>query len=231
MIIQATSLVDDLDKEINTYAIRIKEWYGWHFPELAKLVGNNMAYTQLIIAVGMRTEFSESSLDSILPEELEAEVKQAAILSMRTEISDEDLLNIRELCSQPVDTASYKSQLYDYLRNRIIAIDPNLTSLVGEIVGARLISHAGSLAQLAKQPASTVQIIGAEKALFRALKTKSNTPKYGMIYHMSLAGSASPKIKGKIARLTATKSSLCACVDALAKSIAESNAEETNTLR
>ena len=76
------------------------------------------------------------------------------------------------------------------------AIAPNLTVLVGELVGARLIAHAGSLLNLAKHPASTVQILGAEKALFRALKTRQDTPKYGLIYHASMVGQAAPKNKG-----------------------------------
>jgi nucleolar protein 58 len=95
------------------------------------------------------------------------------------------------------------------------AIAPNLTCMVGELVGARLIAHAGSLINLAKHPASTVQILGAEKALFRALKTKHATPKYGLIYHASLVGQSAPKHKGKIARVLAAKSALCARVDAL----------------
>ena len=78
------------------------------------------------------------------------------------------------------------------------AIAPNLTVLVGELVGARLIAHAGSLLNLAKHPASTVQILGAEKALFRALKTKQDTPKYGLIYHASMVGQATPKNKGDL---------------------------------
>jgi len=83
------------------------------------------------------------------------------------------------------------------------------------LVGARLISHAGSLMNLAKHPASTVQILGAEKALFRALKTKHDTPKYGLIYHASLIGQAPPKLKGKMARMVATKAALSIRVDAL----------------
>ena len=90
--------------------------------------------------------------------------------------------------------------------------------LVGELVGARLISHAGSLINLAKHPASTVQILGAEKALFRALKTKHETPKYGLIYHASLIGQAAPKFKGKISRVLAAKCALSIRVDALGES-------------
>ena len=97
----------------------------------------------------------------------------------------------------------------------MIAIAPNLTILVGELVGARLISHAGSLMNLAKHPASTVQILGAEKALFRALKTKHDTPKYGLIYHAQLVGQSSTKLKGKMSRMLAAKAALACRVDAL----------------
>lgn len=103
---------------------------------------------------------------------------------MGTEISDSDIGHIHQLCDQVISISAYRTQLAEYLRNRMNAIAPNLTALVGELVGARLISHAGSLLSLAKHPASTVQILGAEKALFRALKTKHDTPKYGLIYHV-----------------------------------------------
>jgi len=119
---------------------------------------------------------------------------------------------------QVIALSEYRAQLSDYLRSRMQAIAPNLTVLVGELVGARLIAHAGSLMSLAKYPASTVQILGAEKALFRALKTKRETPKYGLIYHASLIGQAAPKFKGKISRVLAAKCSLSVRVDALGES-------------
>lgn len=114
-----------------------------------------------------------------------------------------------------VSLSEYRSQLFEYLRNRMAAIAPNLTIMVGELVGARLVAHAGSLINLAKQPASTIQILGAEKALFRALKTKHDTPKYGLIFHASLIGQAAPKNKGKVSRLLAAKTALAIRVDAL----------------
>jgi nucleolar protein 56 len=92
-------------------------------------------------------------------------------------------------------------------------VAPNLTTLVGENVGAKLISHSGSLSNLSKYPASTVQILGAEKALFRALKTKTNTPKYGLLYHSSFIGRAIGKNKGKISRFLANKCSIAARLD------------------
>ncbi|KAF8211611.1 hypothetical protein K438DRAFT_1807601 [Mycena galopus ATCC 62051] len=215
MIVQAIALLDDLDKEINIYAMRVKEWYGWHFPEMAKIIVDNIAYAKVIRLMGFRTNASATSFAAILPEDLEEVIKAAAEISMGTEISDSDIAHIHSLCDQVISISAYRTQLAEYLRNRMVAIAPNLTALVGELVGARLISHAGSLLSLAKHPASTVQILGAEKALFRALKTKHDTPKYGLIYHASLIGQAPPKLKGKMARMVATKAALSIRVDAL----------------
>ncbi len=215
MIVQAIGLLDDLDKELNTYAMRVKEWYGWHFPELAKILNDNLAYAKVVLKMGMRTNFENCDLAEILPEEIEAAVKAAADRSMGTEITEEDLENIQSLAEQVVQFSEYRIQLASYLSARMRAIAPNLTTLVGELVGARLIAHAGSLVNLSKSPASTIQILGAEKALFRALKTKHDTPKYGLIYHASLIGQASGKNKGKMARILAAKTALGLRVDAL----------------
>jgi RNA processing factor Prp31 len=101
----------------------------------------------------------------------------------------------------------------EYLQSKMHLVAPNLAALIGETVGARLISHAGSLTNLAKYPASTVQILGAEKALFRALKTRGNTPKYGLIYHSSFIGRAGTKDKGRISRYLANKCSIASRID------------------
>lgn len=215
MIIQAIGLLDDLDKELNTYAMRVREWYGWHFPELAKIVQDNILYAKAVKLMGNRTNAAKLDFSEILPEEVETELKEAAMISMGTEVSDLDLMNIKELCDQVLSLSEYRAQLYDYLKSRMNTIAPNLTALVGELVGARLIAHGGSLLNLAKQPGSTVQILGAEKALFRALKTKHATPKYGLIYHASLIGQAAPKLKGKISRSLAAKTALAIRYDAL----------------
>uniref|UniRef100_A0A673FMU0 Nucleolar protein 58 n=1 Tax=Sinocyclocheilus rhinocerous TaxID=307959 RepID=A0A673FMU0_9TELE len=222
MIVQAISLLDDLDKELNNYIMRCREWYGWHFPELGKIITDNLAYCKSVRKIGDRTNVASMDLSDILPEEIEAEVKLAAEISMGTEVSEEDIANIMHLCDQVIEISEYRSQLYDYLKNRMMAIAPNLTVMVGELVGARLISHAGSLLNLAKHPASTVQILGAEKALFRALKTRRDTPKYGLIYHASLVGQTTAKNKGKISRMLAAKSALAIRYDALGE---DTNAE------
>lgn len=224
MVVQAIALLDDLDKEINIYAMRVKVSPGIHslHPPLKRNAGmvrvafprdgqNHLGQHRLrksypaygsvsntihspsrflmFSSTGFRTNAASTDFSSILPEDLEAVVKAAAEISMGTEISDSDITHINSLCDQVISISSYRSQLAEYLRNRMIAIAPNLTALVGELVGARLISHAGSLLSLAKHPASTVQILGAEKALFRALKTKHDTPKYGLIYHVRLFAS------------------------------------------
>ena len=117
---------------------------------------------------------------------------------MGTEVSEEDIENVRFLCEQVIEMSEYRTKLAFYLENRMRALAPNLTVLVGELVGARLIARAGSLMNLAKYPSSTVQILGAEKALFRALKAKKNTPKYGLLYHAALVGQSNAKLKGKV---------------------------------
>lgn len=225
MIVQAISLLDDLDKELNTYAMRVKEWYGWHFPELGKILNDNLAYARVILAVGLRTSTSSTDLSDILPEEIETAVKAAAEVSMGTEITEEDLLNITMLADHVVRYTEVRQQLSSYLEARMKAIAPNLTELVGTLVGARLIAHAGSLMSLAKNPGSTIQILGAEKALFRALKTKHATPKYGLIYHSSLVGQATGKNKGKIARQLAAKTALGIRADALSEWVDENGNE------
>ncbi|CAM2100171.1 nucleolar protein 58 [Caretta caretta] len=226
MIVQAISLLDDLDKELNNYIMRCREWYGWHFPELGKIVADNLTYCKCVRKVGDRKNFSTCDLSEVLPEEIEEDVKAAAEISMGTEVSEEDINNILHLCDQVIEISEYRTQLYDYLKNRMMAIAPNLTVMVGELVGARLIAHAGSLLNLAKHPASTVQILGAEKALFRALKTKRDTPKFGLIYHASLVGQTTAKNKGKISRMLAAKTALTIRYDALGEdSSAEMGAE------
>ncbi|ETN03434.1 hypothetical protein PPTG_15671 [Phytophthora nicotianae INRA-310] len=218
MIVQAIGLLDELDKEINTYSMRVREWFGWHFPEMGKIVTDNLQYAKCVLKMGVRSQVKTLDFSDILSEDVEASMREVCEVSMGTDISEEDVTNISALCEQVISLTEYRAQLFDYLKNRMNAIAPNLTVMVGELVGARLIAHAGSLMNLAKHPASTVQILGAEKALFRALKTKHDTPKYGLIYHASLIGQTAPKHKGKISRVLAAKTALAVRVDALGDS-------------
>jgi len=216
-IIQAIAILDTLDKDINTFAMRVREWYSWHFPELLKIVNDNYMYARLVRFIKRKDSLSKESLpqiEEIVMDESKAQsVLDAAKYSMGMDISEIDLLNIYAFAERVIKLAEYRKSLQDYLHAKMGAVAPNLQALIGDQVGARLISHAGSLTNLSKYPASTVQILGAEKALFRALKTRGNTPKYGLIFHSSFIGRAGAKNKGRISRYLANKCSIACRID------------------
>lgn len=162
--------------------MRLKEWYGYHFPELGKAVTDNLVFAKLVRMIGIRTKVSELDLSEEVPDEVETEIKEAAMISMGNEITERDEQLIFALADQIIQLDSYRSSLEAYIQSRMLAVAPNLSTMVGETVAAKLIARAGSLLKLAKYPASTVQILGAEKALFKAMKSRKNTPKYGLIY-------------------------------------------------
>lgn len=217
MVIQAICLLDTLDKDINTFGMRVREWYSWHFPELVKIVNDNYIYAKAAIFVQDKSNLTDDALPQLTEvvgdEDQAREIIEAAKSSMGQDISIIDLLNIDSFAKRVLELSEYRKQLHSYLVSKMQMIAPNLASLIGEMVGARLISHAGSLTNLAKCPASTVQILGAEKALFRALKTKGNTPKYGLIFHSSFIGRATARNKGRISRYLANKCSLASRID------------------
>merc|ERR1719253_1637254 len=136
---------------------------------------------------------------------------------MGYDISEVDMTNVQTFADQVVKLSTMRTTLSEYLKSKMDVVAPNLRALIGEFVGARLISHAGSLTNLCKYPASTVQILGAEKALFRALKTKGNTPKYGLLFHSSFIGRAQQKNKGRISRYLANKCSIASRIDCFAE--------------
>ena len=217
-IIQAIAILDQLDKAINTFAMRVREWYSWHFPELVKIVSDNQRYAEIALFVKDKKTLSDESLHDIaaLVEDdqgVAQNIIDAAKHSMGQDISEADMENVTAFAERVVSLSKYRKSLYEYLVSKMSVVAPNLAALIGEIVGARLISHAGSLTNLSKYPASTVQILGAEKALFRALKTKGNTPKYGLLYHSSFIGRAGPKNKGRISRFLANKCSIASRID------------------
>ncbi|NXP64649.1 NOP56 protein, partial [Chloropsis cyanopogon] len=217
MIIQSISLLDQLDKDINTFSMRVRSWYGYHFPELIKIVPENSMYCRVAKFIGNRRELSEESLEG-LEEIVMDSAKAQAILeasrsSMGMDISPLDLINIESFSRRVISLSDYRKGLQEYLRSKMSQVAPSLSALIGEVVGARLISHAGSLTNLAKYPASTVQILGAEKALFRALKTRGNTPKYGLIFHSTFIGRAAAKNKGRISRYLANKCTIASRID------------------
>ncbi|KAM8702957.1 hypothetical protein ACLKA7_005321 [Drosophila subpalustris] len=217
MIIQSIALLDQLDKDVNTFSMRIREWYSYHFPELVKIVPDNYMFAKAAKFIKDRKDLTQDKheeLEQIVMDSAKAQaIIDAGKMSMGMDISIVDLINIELFAERVVKLSEYRKKLSTYLHNKMNMVAPNLQSLIGDQVGARLISHAGSLTNLAKYPASTVQILGAEKALFRALKTRSNTPKYGLIYHSSFIGRAGLKNKGRISRFLANKCSIASRID------------------
>ncbi|TGO47044.1 hypothetical protein BCON_0296g00030 [Botryotinia convoluta] len=217
-IIQAIATLDHLDKAVNTFSMRVREWYGWHFPELVRLVSDNHTYAKLALAIGNKKNLTDEDLHDIAAlvdddGDKAQSIIDAAKVSMGQDISVNDMENVSAFANRVVKLAEYRRSLFQYLTDKMAIVAPNLAALIGEVVAARLISHAGSLTNLSKYPASTVQILGAEKALFRALKTKGNTPKYGLIYHSSFIGRAGAKNKGRISRFLANKCSIASRID------------------
>lgn len=217
-IIQAIATLDQLDKAVNTFSMRVREWYSWHFPELVRLASENYTYARLVLFIkdkkGLNDD-SKTGLAELLGDDegLAQDIISTAKASMGQDVSESDMENILAFATRVVSLTKYRRSLSAYLTSKMSAVAPNLAALIGETVAARLISHAGSLTNLSKYPASTVQILGAEKALFRALKTKGNTPKYGLIFHSSFIGRAGQKNKGRISRFLANKCSIASRID------------------
>lgn len=217
-IIQGIATLDALDKGINQGSMRVREWYGWHFPELAKIVSDNSTYVKLVGLIGNKKTLTEESVDDLAnllnQDKGQAEaIVQAAKVSMGRDINDLDLNMLKDLALNISNMADYRRILSESLDKKMGEVAPNLQVILGTPVAARLISHAGSLTNLSKYPASTVQILGAEKALFRALKTKGATPKYGLLYQSTFIGRAGPKVKGRISRYLANKCSIASRID------------------
>ncbi|KAF1946563.1 Nop domain-containing protein [Clathrospora elynae] len=217
-IIQAIATLDQIDKDVNTFSMRCRENYGWHFPELSKIVSSNDQYAKVVMAIGNKSRLTDDDLHDLAAvvdddEGVAQAIIKAARTSMGRDLSEADMEIVMAFAKRTASLAAYRKQLANYLSSRMNQVAPNLAALIGDVVGARLISKAGSLTNLSKYPASTVQILGAEKALFRALKTKGNTPKYGLIYHSSFIGRTGQKSKGRISRFLANKCSIASRID------------------
>lgn len=219
MIIQSIALLDQLEKDLNVYSMRLREWYSYHFPELVKFAKDNYTFARVAKLIGNRKEIDDEAellvkLEEILEDAATAQsVVNASKSSMGMEISSIDLINISTFANKVINLAEYRQQLMQYMTNKMNTIAPNLSALIGETLGARLISKAGSLVNLAKCPASTIQVLGAEKSLFRALKKRVGTPKYGLLYHSTFIGRSEPALKGKVSRLLANKCGVASRID------------------
>jgi nucleolar protein 56 len=213
-IIQSINALDELDKIINTVGARMREWYGLHFPELDNLVSSLLVYAQIVSKAGLRENIIVEILQSIgLPEKKIEVILDAAKRSKGGDMTLENLAIVKRLADEVIAQSDLRRVLADHIEVEMETVAPNVKELLTAAVGARIISKAGSLARLATLPASTIQILGAEKALFRALKTGARPPKHGLLFQHPLIHSAPKWQRGKIARAVASKVAISARID------------------
>ena len=217
MIIQLSFLLEQLDNDINLLSMLCKEWYSWHFPELSKIVKNNYLYSLIIMLIGNRSKLMSNKLSEIsiivMNNSIALKIFKKAKSSIGSVISKIDLLVIKKFSIQIILMNELREKFLKYVKKKIKLIAPNLTELLGEIITSKLVSAAGSLKNLAKLPSSTIQLLGAEKALFRSLKTKTKTPKYGLLFNSNFILKSKHYNKGKISRYLANKSAMAARID------------------
>ncbi|RLE66918.1 MAG: C/D box methylation guide ribonucleoprotein complex aNOP56 subunit [Thermoprotei archaeon] len=214
-IAQAISAMDEVTKTINLFASRVREWYGLHFPEMDDIVRDHKDYVRLVYEIGERSNYTKENLkDYDLPEEVLTKLVNAAKTSMGANITEFDLQAMKNLAKITLDLYDLRTSLQEYIDEAMKEVAPNIRGLVGPLLGARLIALAGGLSKLAILPASTIQVLGAEKALFRALRTGGKPPKHGVIFQHPEIHRAPRWQRGKIARALAAKLAIAARIDA-----------------
>ena len=212
--VQAVRAMDDLDKTLNLVAGRVREWFGLHFPEIDRIVEKHDTYARLVAKLGNRRNFTtDNLLAEGLPKERAEELAVAAKRSMGAEVNESDLVVLQSFCQLLLDLYKFRERSESYVEAVMKQVAPNMSEIVGAALSARLISIAGSLMNLAKMPASTLQVLGAEKALFRSLKTGARPPKHGVIFQHVLVHQSPRWQRGKIARALAGKLSIAARID------------------
>jgi nucleolar protein 56 len=213
-VVQSIMAVDELDKILNLTTARVREWYGLHFPELDNLIQDPLAYCRFVASVGLRTNCDEEKLKGAgLSESKVSAIVEAAGRSKGGEIREEDLEALMGLAAEAVSIAKQRDRLMKHVERSMKRLAPNLSDIAGPAIGARLIAKVGSLERLARLPSSTIQVLGAEKALFRALKSGGRPPKHGLLFQHSLVHSAAQWQRGKVARALASKIALGARMD------------------
>ncbi len=212
---QAIRAIDDIDKTVNLFVARLREWYGVHFPELNDLIKDHEVFAKIVHELGHKNDIKAENLIEIgFSENKAKEIEKAAKTSIGADLSDFDIEALKTLAGIVATLYKMRHDLVDYIENVMKEVAPNITTLVGPLLGARLISLAGGLDRLAKMPASTIQVLGAEKALFRALRTGGKPPKHGIIFQYPEIHRSPRWQRGKIARALAAKLAIAAKVDA-----------------
>lgn len=214
-IAQAISALDDINKTLNLFASRVREWYGLHFPELDDLLEDHEDYAKVVSKIGGRDSIAKEALMKLgIKSDLATKVVDAAGASMGADLTDFDLSAIRLLSDSTLELFEIRRRLEKYIDEAMMEVAPNIRGLVGPLLGARLIALAGGLHKLATLPASTIQVLGAEKALFRALRTGGKPPKHGVLFQYPLIHKSPKWQRGKIARALAAKLAIAARIDA-----------------
>ncbi len=214
LAVQAIRAIDDIDKTINLFVARLREWYSLHFPELDDLVREHPDYVKIVAELGYRDNITKENLSKLgFSESKAARIEEAARKSIGADLSDFDINKIQTLARIIAELYRLRSELADYISAVMKEVAPNITALVGPLLGARLLSLAGGLEELARLPASTIQVLGAEKALFRALRTGGKPPKHGVIFQFPAIHRSPRWQRGKIARALAAKLAIAAKVD------------------
>ena len=214
-LIQAINSIDEIDETISKLIERIREWYALYFPEM-DTVKNNETYIKLI----SQNETKEKIIEA------KPEAFPTNILDLEDDINPQDLAIMNTYAKSIFELQKTRKEIEEYIDVKMEAIAPNLKLLVGSSLGAKLISHAGGLKRLAIYPSSTVQIMGAEKALFRHLKSGDRPPKYGLIYQHPQVRGAKWWNRGKIARMLAGKISVAIRRDVFTKTFDENAYDE-----
>lgn len=217
-LVQAVNTLDEIDEIINTISTRIREWYGLHFPELDYLLQNIITYANIVRDAGSRENITKELLSQLeVPEKKIDLIQQAISKSQGGDLTVESSESLKILASEVIKLSELRTNLSSTIENLMEILAPNLKNILTAIIGARLIAKAGSLLRLAQMPSSTIQIIGAEKALFRALKTGTRPPKHGLIFQHPSVNSAPKWQRGKIARALSSKIAIAVRIDVYRK--------------
>jgi len=215
IVSQVVFVIDDLDKTFNLLVNRLREWYGYHFPELSNQIGKSDTYVRLTASLGHRYNFTIENLIKFGLNVQSAEViSESKKTSMGVDFNQVDVDEIHRFSSLLLEITMVRDRIEQYLEILMRDIAPNIRELVGSKLGARLIATAGGLKNLAKKSSGSIQILGAEKALFRSLKTGSRPPKHGLIFQQKSVHQSPKKNRGKIARALACKLAISARLDA-----------------
>ena len=217
-LVQAVNTLDEIDEIINTISTRIREWYGLHFPELDYVLQNIITYANIVRDAGSRENITKELLSQLeVPEKKIELIQQAISKSQGGDLTVESSESLKILASEVIKLSELRTNLSTTIENLMEILAPNLKNILTAIIGARLIAKAGSLLRLAQMPSSTIQIIGAEKALFRALKTGTRPPKHGLIFQHPSVNSAPKWQRGKIARALSAKIAIAVRIDVYRK--------------